>query len=72
MGEYQVQVDTASTLTELSIKTEPLPAVSDLAALAHELESALQTAFNLRIPVTVVPQGSLPRFEMKAQRWVRA
>jgi len=36
------------------------------------LETALQTAFNLRIPVTVVPQGSLPRFEMKAQRWVRS
>jgi phenylacetate-CoA ligase len=71
VAEYQVQVDTASTLTEVSIKVEPLPTVSDVAALAHELESALQTAFNLRIPVTVVPQGSLPRFEMKAQRWVR-
>ena len=71
VGEYQVQVDSASTLPEVSIKVEALPTVSDLAALAHELESALQTAFNLRIPVTVVPQGSLPRFEMKAQRWVR-
>jgi phenylacetate-CoA ligase len=71
VAEYQVQVDTASTLTEIAIKVEPLPTVSDVAALAHELESALQTAFNLRIPVTVVPQGSLPRFEMKAQRWVR-
>jgi hypothetical protein len=24
----------------------------------------------LRIPVSLVPQGSLPRFEMKARRWV--
>lgn len=72
VAEYQVLVDTASTLTEIALKVEPLPIVSDVAALAHELESALQTAFNLRIPVAVVPQGSLPRFEMKAQRWVRA
>jgi phenylacetate-CoA ligase len=72
VAEYQVQVDTASTLPEITIKVEPLPMVSDLAALAHQLESALQTAFSLRIPVTVVPQGSLPRFEMKAQRWVRS
>lgn len=72
VAEYQVQVDTASTLPEIALKVEPLPAVPDTAALARQLEGALQTAFNLRIPVAVVPQGSLPRFEMKAQRWVRA
>lgn len=72
VAEYQVQVDTTSTLPEVTIRVEPLPAVSDVAALAHQLEGALQIAFNLRIPVAVVPQGSLPRFEMKAQRWVRA
>ena len=31
---------------------------------------ALQTALNLRVPVTVAT-GALPRFEMKARRWVR-
>jgi hypothetical protein len=35
------------------------------------LESALNNAFSLRIPVTCVPSGVLPRFEMKARRWVR-
>ena len=71
VAEYQVRIDTASALAEISLKLEPLPDVADAAALAREVESALQTAFNLRIPVAVAPPGSLPRFEMKAQRWVK-
>jgi phenylacetate-coenzyme A ligase PaaK-like adenylate-forming protein len=39
--------------------------------LANSLEKALTEAFSLRIPVESVEPGSLPRFEMKAQRWVR-
>ena len=39
--------------------------------LAAALEGALQTALHLRVPVHVVPPGSLPRFEMKASRWIR-
>jgi hypothetical protein len=35
------------------------------------VQKALHNAFALRIPVAPVPRGSLPRFEMKAQRWVR-
>ena len=35
------------------------------------LGMGLQTAFNLRIPVTIAAPGALPRFEMKAKRWVR-
>jgi phenylacetate-CoA ligase len=71
VAEYQASVDTASTLAQLAIRIEPQPDVQEPAALAHQLESALQNAFNLRIPVTVAPPGSLPRFEMKAQRWSR-
>jgi len=71
VAEYQVCVDTTSTLAEISLKLEPLPEASDAAGLVREVESALQTAFNLRIPVAAVPPGSLPRFEMKAQRWVK-
>jgi hypothetical protein len=31
----------------------------------------MRTAFNLRVSVSIVPSGNLPRFEMKAKRWVR-
>jgi phenylacetate-CoA ligase len=72
VAEYQVRVNTAETLTQVALNIEPLPTVSDAAALARSLETALQTAFNLRVPVSLAPAGSLPRFEMKARRWVRA
>lgn len=71
VAEYQVQVNASGTLTELSLKVEPLPEITSTESLIRELETALQTAFNLRVPVTAVPVGNLPRFEMKARRWLR-
>jgi phenylacetate-CoA ligase len=41
------------------------------ASIGRRLEAALERAFSLRIPVRQVPYGSLPRFELKARRWVR-
>jgi len=35
--------------------------------VAH-IQEELHIAFHLRIPVEVVEQGSLPRFELKAKR----
>jgi hypothetical protein len=35
------------------------------------LEKDFETAFALRVPITTVPFGTLPRFEMKGQRWVK-
>ena len=71
VAEYQVVVSRTDALAEISIKAEPLRAATDAAGFADELERALQTAFNLRIPVAAVAPGSLPRFEMKAKRWVQ-
>ena len=71
VAEYQVLVRRTDSLAEISIQAEPLPAVTNATAFAEELERALQTAFNLRIPVAAVAPGSLPRFEMKAKRWVQ-
>jgi phenylacetate-CoA ligase len=35
------------------------------------LQAAFERSFSLRIPVREVAHGSLPRFELKAKRWVR-
>ena len=35
------------------------------------LAESFQAALNLRVPVSHLPVGSLPRFEMKAQRWLK-
>src|SRR6185436_19064159 len=67
IAEYQVKISHAQALAELSLVIEPREGFADPAALAGHLEGALQTAFNLRIPVATVPSGTLPRFEMKAK-----
>ncbi len=64
--EYRVEIQNHRTLPELSIQVESVDP-----AIPHRLEAALTNAFAMRIPVSVAPPGSLPRFEMKARRWVR-
>ena len=71
VAEYRVEVHTNRTLPEIKIQVEPAPDCADEPGLAERIETAMQTAFNLRVAVTVVPSGELPRFEMKAKRWVR-
>ena len=71
VAEYRVQLDCRSAMPELSLEVETAANSPGLASLPRRLEQSFQTALNLRVPVVLVPPGSLPRFEMKAQRWVR-
>ncbi len=71
VAEYRVEVFTERAMTELRIQLEPAPTCADPDALAQAVEAALRTAFNLRIPISLAPRGTLPRFELKARRWVR-
>jgi len=66
-----VQLDCRNAMIELSLEVEPAANSPGLDSLPHRLEQSLQAALNLRVPVIILPSGSLPRFEMKAQRWVR-
>src|SRR5260221_7871891 len=72
VAEYQVRVSTLQALAELSVQIEPEPDCADVAGLIAKLEKQFQTQFALRVPVTKVPPGALPRFEMKAKRWTRS
>lgn len=69
--EYQVKIHQEQTLTEVIIEIEAADHCQDAASLAKWIEGAFRDAFHLRIPVTVMPSGSLPRYEMKAKRWIR-
>lgn len=69
--EYRVTITSAAALREVRVELEPAPTCVDVAALCHEVETALRSAFNLRIPVTHVPANTLPRFELKSRRWIR-
>ena len=64
--EYQVKVTRRGEMSELELEAE-----TDEAAIPARLESALSAGFGLRIPVRRVARGILPRFEMKAHRWIR-
>jgi phenylacetate-CoA ligase len=63
IAEYQVEIDQRPALAEIHITVESTTETAT--ALAQKLRSI----FTLRIPVTTVPHGTLPTFEVKAKRW---
>ena len=71
IAEYRVEIDAGHPLPELRILVEPSIECADVAGLEKRLQASLRTALGLRIQVTRVSRGELPRFEMKAQRWIR-
>lgn len=67
--EFQVIQTTRQSMAELEVSIE-----ADAKArpdLAERVQRELADAFTLRIPVRVVEEGSLPRFEFKSKRWVK-
>jgi phenylacetate-CoA ligase len=70
VAEYRLEVDRSGTLPVLRVEVEPLPnAMSP--ALAARVDQAIRDELLFRAEVRVVPPGTLPRFELKAQRLVR-
>jgi phenylacetate-CoA ligase len=69
--EYRVELDCRGALAELSVEVETSAECPDPASVKRRLEQSFQTALNLRVPVHLLPLGSLPRFEMKALRWAK-
>jgi phenylacetate-CoA ligase len=65
IDEYRVEISRRNALTEVEVQIE-----SPDDGAAKKLERALASTFSLRIPVTRVAEHTLPRFEMKARRWV--
>lgn len=70
VAEYQVTVTEQAGMAELHLRLEPMPD-ADGPALQKEITGALRQQLNLRIPVNLAEPDSLPRFELKAQRWIR-
>ncbi len=63
--EYEVIVDRSSSLAEIALRIE----AGGAGGVREELQKRLRAAFEMRIPVETVAEGTLPRFEMKARRW---
>tara|TARA_Y100000588_G_scaffold76065_1_gene79341 strand:- start:675 stop:1973 length:1299 start_codon:yes stop_codon:yes gene_type:complete len=71
IAEYQVEVHDGQGLTELQLLIEPQPQCQDVEDLCGRLSGELRNVFQLRVPVIAKDPGELPRFEMKAKRWIR-
>jgi phenylacetate-CoA ligase len=70
VAEYQAIVKQSGSLRELSLRIEPLPACTDVPSLVIRVRNRMQEVLSLRVEVEPVAVGGLPRFEMKAKRWV--
>jgi phenylacetate-CoA ligase len=68
--EFRSTVSWAGSLRSLSIEVEAAPDTTDGAGLAARVSHQLRVALGLNVPVRFVSAGTLPRFEMKARRFV--
>jgi phenylacetate-CoA ligase len=68
VAEYRVRISRDDALVEMSVEVESETGGDN--ALAKRLAKAFQESLALRVPVKLVEPGSLPRFELKAKRWV--
>jgi phenylacetate-CoA ligase len=68
--EYRVEVDESAALAALRIEVEPGDAAGG-DALAARVAQAVRDELLFRAEVRAVAPGSLPRFDLKARRFVR-
>jgi phenylacetate-CoA ligase len=70
VAEFRVEVVEDGSLTRLRVDLEPSSGL-DGRELSLQVARAIQDALNFRAEVRPVAAGSLPRFDMKAKRFVR-
>jgi phenylacetate-CoA ligase len=63
--EFRIEVSRVQSLDEIVVSVE---VTSD--AILPKIQRELANTFRLRIPVKAVPLNSLPRFELKARRFI--
>ena len=67
--EFRVRLVASRALPEIEVDVETVAADPD--AVIQRLQTEFESAFRMRIPVVVLPTGTLPRPEGKAQRFIR-
>jgi phenylacetate-CoA ligase len=71
IAEYRVRLGGKASMTEMSLLVEPSPDCEDEVGLKARISREFESALSLRVPVEIASIGSLPRFEMKAKRWLK-
>jgi phenylacetate-coenzyme A ligase PaaK-like adenylate-forming protein len=57
-------------MRSLTVEIEVAPSAADRPAIAAKVSQQLREALGLTVPVHIVESGTLPRFEIKARRFV--
>jgi phenylacetate-CoA ligase len=70
IAEYRATVGSAGALSELSLEIELMRGIDGASGIATRVATALREALGLTVPLRVVEPGALPRFELKARRFV--
>ena len=70
VAEFRSTVSRAGSLRALTLEIEPISETDRQPDLAARVSHQLRLALGLTVPVTVVEAGTLPRFEMKARRFI--
>lgn len=68
--EFRSTVSSTSAMRSLAVEIELAPSSPTPRATAAQLADRLRESVGLSVPVRIVEPGSLPRFEMKARRFV--
>ena len=68
--EFRSTVSQPGAMRSLSIEIEIADGAGEASTVSGVLSRELRSALGLTVPVRVVEPGSLPRFEMKARRFV--
>lgn len=72
VGEYRATVAVQGALRELSVEIELNPGADGQTDVARRVADALRESLGLAVPLRVVATNTLPRFELKARRFVIA
>lgn len=71
VAEYQVLIGQSAELTTVDVNIEPAAGQPDAAQLVQAVTAAIRERLFFNANVRCVAPGTLPRFEMKARRFVR-
>ena len=68
--EFRSTVSHTGAMRSLSLEIELVPMAEDTPAIVTRLSQHLREALGLTVPIHIVDPGALPRFDMKARRFV--
>jgi phenylacetate-CoA ligase len=71
IAEFRCEIISEGAMAQVKLEIEAHPELSTEPDLCERVAKAVQGALSFRPEVKAVPTGSLPRFEMKAKRFLR-